>query len=267
MTCLAAWLAKDSNGASSAYLMSDSRITWGLPPVHSWPFGPKIFASSKHPVVIGYCGDSIFGASSLIQAMTLIDAGNLAGPLSESVLQIGQVLAQSFRNYPAESLNRQAQFILCYRLAPLKFSFYELGFSAHTDPIAREVLPNPSSGLVGVWGSGKAAFEKEHRNWQDSDVGGLSLAIPGAFLDMIRAGGDPRTGDGPQIVGLYRKGPGIHHGIFFDGKRFVAGLEIDDEDLERIPIPVEWRNENFERCDPRSGKILSGAKRQPRPHL
>lgn len=267
MTCLAAWLAKDSNGPSSAYLMSDSRISWGDPPVLTWPNGPKVAASAKHPVVIGYCGDSVFGASSLIQAMTLIDAGNLVGPLHESVIQIGKLLAQSFRSYPAEALNRQAQFVLCFRLDPLDFSFYELGFSAYTEPIARQVLPDPNSGFVGAWGSGKAAFDNEHQRWQRSAVGGLSRAVPGAFLDMIHAGGDARTGDGPQIVGLYRKGTGIHHGLCFDGKRFVAGLEIDEEALERIAKPVEWRNENFERCDPRTGEKLAGAQRQPRPRL
>jgi hypothetical protein len=267
MTCLVAWLAKDSNGASSAYLMSDSRITWGTPPIFTWPYGPKVVASAKQPVIVGYCGDSLFGAGSLIQAMTLIDAGNLSGSLTDSVVQIGELLAKSFGNFPAEVFNSLAQFVFCFRTGPMEFRFYELGFSASKSPVAREVFANEDSGLVGAWGSGSDAYDIEHKKWQKSDVGGYSRAIPGAFLDAIRSGGDPKTGDGPQIAGLYRKGPGVHHGIYFDTRRYIAGLEISEEALDQIAAPIEWRNEDFERCDPRTGKRLTGAQIQPRPRM
>lgn len=45
MTLLASWAAIDTHGTSSAYIVSDSRISWGNK--KNFDFGKKVFASKN----------------------------------------------------------------------------------------------------------------------------------------------------------------------------------------------------------------------------
>ena len=68
------------------------------------------------------------------------------------------------------------------------------------------------------------------------------------------------TGGLPQIVGLYRVKNSRLFGIVKNEKKYIYGKEsYEDINSERI----EWRNENFERMNPETLKILSGAQKQP----
>lgn len=64
MTLLASWAAIDTHGISSAYIVSDSRISWGNKKY--FDFGKKVFASKKYPEIFGYAGDVLFPVNSFI---------------------------------------------------------------------------------------------------------------------------------------------------------------------------------------------------------
>lgn len=51
MMLLASWAAIDTHGISSAYIVSDSRISWGNKKY--FDFGKKVFASKKYPEIFG----------------------------------------------------------------------------------------------------------------------------------------------------------------------------------------------------------------------
>jgi hypothetical protein len=51
-------------------------------------------------------------------------------------------------------------------------------------------------------------------------------------------------------------------GVIIDGRRYLAGAAVpDDANVDRF----EWRNNLFERMDPRTLLRLDGAQQQPRP--
>jgi hypothetical protein len=72
---------------------------------------------------------------------------------------------------------------------------------------------------------------------------------------------DPKTGGLPQIKGLFREKNLRIFGVIVGNKKYIYGKEstgsID-------PSKIEWRNENFERMNPETLKILEGAQRQPK---
>jgi hypothetical protein len=53
-------------------------------------------------------------------------------------------------------------------------------------------------------------------------------------------------------------------GIVFDGRRFMAGTEV--QAIANVH-PLEWRNELFERVDPLSLARLQDAQPQPKPQF
>ena len=55
MTLLASWAAIDTHGISSAYIVSDSRISWENKKY--FDFGKKVFASKKYPEIFDISDD------------------------------------------------------------------------------------------------------------------------------------------------------------------------------------------------------------------
>jgi hypothetical protein len=58
MTLLASWMGIDSRGAVSAYIASDSRITWGG--TVAFDYTRKVFAFRHSPDILGYAETSYF---------------------------------------------------------------------------------------------------------------------------------------------------------------------------------------------------------------
>ncbi|MEP2508894.1 MAG: hypothetical protein ABJH72_06030 [Reichenbachiella sp.] len=62
MTLIISWIGvddkKDGKEISSIYIASDSRYTWGK--AKRYDYGLKVFGSSKHPEIFGFCGDVLF---------------------------------------------------------------------------------------------------------------------------------------------------------------------------------------------------------------
>ena len=121
-------------------------------------------------------------------------------------------------------------------------------------------LPNESRVALAL-GSGAGVFVEWEKRWQ-RPLGRVSRAVFGAFCDALQSGTDPKTGGAPQLVRLYRDGPGSVVGIIFEGQRFIFGISVPSGEGVNA---VEWRNTQFERCDAKSMAILEDAQRQPRP--
>ena len=73
MTLLASWIGVDTHGPTSAYMVSDSRISWGLN--SKFDYGRKVFASSQYPEIFGYAGEVIFPSVVLSQLIEMIATG------------------------------------------------------------------------------------------------------------------------------------------------------------------------------------------------
>jgi hypothetical protein len=75
-------------------------------------------------------------------------------------------------------------------------------------------------------------------------------------------GADPMSGPPPQLVGLYRIGPGHPFGLIWEGRRYYYATEVTGDVETRS---VQWHNSLFEICDPSTlGRALE-AQPQPRP--
>lgn len=101
MTTLIAWTAIDQNVATAVYVASDSRLTWG--DQGKWDLGRKIFASEKHPEILGYTGDALFCSQVLGQVISFIDTCAPMEMLSthgEKFLKVRSLLERAFSTYP-----------------------------------------------------------------------------------------------------------------------------------------------------------------------
>jgi hypothetical protein len=263
MTTFLAWVAVDSRGASSAYLASDSRISWG--PGRVWDRGRKVFASVRTPDLLGYAGDVLVPSLMLAQLTSCMDSGTLFPPdsspserLSIIVAHIKDTLAL-FQETTAFSI-----LYVTRHLDKMESSFHAFRIDCNKKRECQlTALPIPSSsGVIHAFGSGEAGFKKWNARWRSSSQGGTSRAIFSALCDSLANKEDPSSGGAPQLVGTYRIGPGRPIGVIHSGRPWLLGLPIDPS--VATTAPVEWRNRLFEECDT-TGVRLPRAQRHHAP--
>lgn len=267
MTSFAAWGGVDSRGMSSFYFASDSRISWGIPA--KWDAGRKLFASSTHPDIFGYCGDVLFPSLILSQVVDLVDHDLLFvvdEPPSNRFERLCNLIGESFELYPVPA-RRAFTIAYCSRIGvniASKFELYTLSWSTK-EGWKQEAHSLPAqSQLVLSLGSGRKSIEISNLEWQNTTVKGTSRAIFGAFCDSLKSQVDPLTGGAPQLVALYRKDPARTLGVIYDRNKYLFGLPANQfADLKA----VEWRNELFELCDPCTMARMTNAQAQPRPRM
>jgi hypothetical protein len=266
MTSLIAWIGVDSRGPSSAYIASDSRLSW--PAGCTWDHGRKLFASRLYPHVLGYCGDVLFPSQTLSQVAELIDARALFAPtdgVDVCVDRVVSVIDRAFQTYPLAA-RKPFEVLYCLRqgdAVPSLLHVRSISFdSTGSSRVAAIELPAHSD-VICVLGSGAPAVRESLAAWQSSDVGGTSRAAFAAFCDSLRNGSDPLSGGPPQLVGLWRRGPANAFGIVWHGRPYLYGTEVD------VPSTgcIHWYNELFEECDARTLARREGAQPQPRPRL
>jgi hypothetical protein len=269
MTTLVSWFGRDSHGPASVYIAADSRITW--PATSSsgratWDRARKVFASNRHPEILGYCGDVLFPTQLLGQAVDLMDRGLLVDVTLPAPRKIRSLQAFIDTSLAAYTSRTSLGFELVYACRSLEgmsceFSLYHLFFDAGRWRSVDQIeLPERSALLLNV-GSGAAAVSTAHGRWLASSSGGTSRGVFSAFHDALRSGVDPSSGGPPQLVGLYRVGPARIFGFVDETGRYVLGSEPGHIDNRSIG----WYNATFERCDPRTRTRLPGAQQQPRP--
>jgi hypothetical protein len=265
MTSLAAWIGVDSRGPSSAYIASDSRLTW--PGNLKWESGRKIFSCHTSPDLFGYCGDAVFPCHALSSVIQMIDGGSVFGrddTAAEKFDRVSALLKSSFSTYPTE-IGMAFTIVHWSRTGAGSRSTFELRTLTwdivNGWQVKQFALPARSALILSV-GSGHATITTMNHAWEKTAVGGTSRAVFGAFCDALESGSDPYTGGAPQLVGLYRTGTARTFGIIYRGKAYLNGIPVG---LLENAEAFEWRNCLFERCDPNTLARLLEAQPQPRP--
>lgn len=266
MTSLMAWVGIDSRGPSSVYLASDSRISWDSNSV--WDNARKLFASSKHPEVLSYCGDVLFPSQVLGQLTDMIDMGlllDLDDDPSLKWIKLTQIIKDSLANYPKRIASA---FTIAYCTRQFEgmdatFHMFKIRWSPRAGWTSFPELSMPQvSGLIDSFGSGAKSIAKWNSYWQNTSERRTSRSMYGAFCDALSSGDDPRSGGAPQLVGLYRKDAAKTFGVIFHEQCYVLGVPVTDTaNLHTI----EWRNELFERCDGYTRQKLGEAQPHKRP--
>lgn len=270
MTTLIAWVGADQRGPASIRLAADSRISWNLlngSVDKTWDFGKKLFASHNGPDIVGYCGDVLFPTQTLGQIFELIDRGvffRTDTTPEERLRLIVEALERSAAHYP-QSETREFTLLYGTRTSegmPGKFTLYKVDFAGGKNLYKQEIPIPQKSGILAMLGSGGNQFKKHLDRWEKSDVGGTSRAVFSSFADFLKSGDDLKSGGSPQLTGLFRTGPARAFGMIWKECRFLGGMELGDSEANS---KVEWYNEQFEICDPRTLKRCAIAQPQPRP--
>lgn len=258
MTSLIAWVGKDSRSLSSAYIATDSRISWGAR--HVWDGGRKTFASDTSPDIFGYVGDVLLPSVVLSQFTTLLDVGAWSQDVDQRFAALFALAREQVAACPS-SQRRPFTLVHCARLGEGMTTRFRLAVTEYKAVGSWEQeshdAPDASAQIL-VNGSGQASVDAALARWARSEVSGTSRAVFSAFTQSVSNGGDPLSGGPVQLVGLRRVGGGINFGVWHMGQRYIAGQPVPECAQAR---PVEWFNERFERCDGQSGALIG----QPQP--
>jgi hypothetical protein len=264
MTTLISWKANDSSGIASVYLASDSRFSWNS--VKRWDYGQKIYGSRNFPEIVGYCGDVLFATSIINSLIFLIDKEIIYSnvlPSDEKNVIVFDYIKQKFDMFPDAM---DTTIIHVIKDLNKKFSYYEIKYLAQKHSwVNRKVdlEQNCETRTIGVYGSGASHFTTKLNNYSKNDLNGTSRFCYMVFCDTLIEGKDKNTGGAPQLIGLYKgRNYSIDIGTIWNEKRYLYGMEVENEFYVEN---IEWRNQNFERYEAKTIKIINGAQRQPRP--
>lgn len=273
MTLIASWVATDDKPKgkkiSAVYFCADSRFTW-TPADNVYDMGKKVYTCKTHPEIFCFCGDVEFPTNTIQSLIDEIDNGVFFAAdtdVQTKKTMIADFIRQSLAQYPKSVL---AQTFSIYHATCISQEFYMTEYSYDGTSIQVNNLPLPAvSSLVFSAGSGKRLFDKNWRAANQKNVNELCTSRNvyhcfSATIDEARRHPDDRdmamVGGSPQMVGLYRGGKTRLFGIIKDGARYIHGRKVDyNPSLNNI----EWRNDNFERVDPLTMKLMAGAQAQP----
>ena len=268
MTLLVCWAGVDTHGPSSLYIASDSRISWDK--ATKFDAGRKVFAFSRWPDVLGYCGDVLFPSMALNQIVDLADAGLLFAP-DFSPKQKFQAIVEKLNDlcaqYPALSagLAKNKLTIVHGSRDPLNnkiFFCHSISWASGTGWRGeKREMPN-ASGVLFALGTGAEDFLENYQRYSTGPTKDTSRAVFHCFCDSLMNASDPSVGGAPQLVGLIRKprSTAFTAGVIYKGKRTFLGAHIDN--LRNFDT-VLWRNANFEICNGRTMQRLPNAQPQP----
>ena len=273
MTLIASWVATDDKPEgkkiSAVYFCADSRFTWS-PTGMVYDMGKKVYSCKSYPEIFCFCGDVEFPTITIQSLVDEIDNEvlfdtNSSIDVKKSVIT-GFIL-QSFQNYPKDVL---AHTFSIYHASCINQEFYitEYSYNGRSVEISDHALPSKSQ-VVFSAGSGKSLFD---RMWLDAnkvDVNELNTSrnvynCLSRTIDECKLHPDDKNlsmvGGCPQLVGLYRGGKTQIYGIIKDRERYIHGRRVN---YSPILNKIEWRNDNFERVNPETMELLTGAQAQP----
>jgi hypothetical protein len=247
MTSLVAWVGRDSRSLSSAYIATDSRVSWRAGEL--WDGGRKTFASTSFPDIFGYVGDVLMPSVVLSQFSTSLDVGLFGrSSVQERFAALVTLAKQQLGEVPLPH-RHPFKIVHCARIGD-GMDMTEPG----GDKLADVLL---------VQGSGHDAVKERLTEWRNSEIGGTSRAVFGAFVSSVMGGGHPLSGGPVQLVGLHRRAHGQVFGVWHEGHRYLAGSRVPKPDPH---AGVQWFNERFERCDGQTGEVI-GHRQPPPRHL
>lgn len=267
MTLLVCWAGIDTHGPSSLYMAADSRISWKAPAL--FDYGRKVFAFTRWPDVLGYCGDVLFPSIALNQIVDLADAGLLfADDFSpkRKFQAIVDKLNDLFREYPAlhSGLEENSLSVVHGSRDPTdnkKFFSHTIGWNKKRGWHGEERTMPKESGLLFALGTGAADFKENYKRYEEGPTKGTSRAVFHCFCDTLANSTEPTIGGAPQLVGIIRKPltPATTFGVIHQERRTFLGAHVDN--VQRFDT-VEWRNASFELCDGTTMRRRTTAKEQ-----
>jgi hypothetical protein len=278
MTLLVAWIGIDSRVPASAYIASDSRISWPGP--LTWDGATKTFASTRLPDIFGYAGHVQFPSLILGQFVAAVDSGAFLAddtPIHDRRRHLRAWLERGLETYPA---SQAAAFKVLHigrenSGQASRFDVATLDWKPGQGQVAVSVIPSPLSSAVLRFGrrvgrpvvpvgSGRTDFEADLGDWTNTPAGSTSRSVFWSVCRTIHAANRLDVGGPPQLVGLRKTGGGKCFVVFSRGRPALGGTFLPDG----YPPPdgAECFNELFERVDGR-GVRLSGAAAHSYPPL
>ena len=268
---IASWVAIDSRSASSLYIASDSRIAdnrGGLT-----DHARKLYACSTRAHVFGYVGWSDYYPCVVLERLVeAIDSGlfGIGDDVSVRQSKVFAFLKDSLadRLRWANQRVHSAPFSILHgarqgRGIKSEFRLWILTWVPNRGwHIRRRRTKWQRSKILFLFGSSQRDLRRFVRIWQKSDAANTSRSMFSAFCDALVATSDICTGGPPQLVGIFRKGPGRSFAVVYKEKLYLAGRRVDPVQVnEKLFCP----NQLFERVDITSTRLLPNAQRQPRP--
>ena len=272
MTSFIAWSGADTHGTSSMYFASDSRISWDKSGVNRWDTGAKVLACRCHPELFGYTGYALLPFTVLTQAYTAIDAG-LRDPQAEYSAEgkcdwlWNRIKEQTY----AHPTSPDHDFTILYGVRTgtktyihrrgkgkeppvhdaadpkATFDLYALYWNsiARTFQSAHYPVPHSCSSILRLSGTGAGNIRAAQEVWLQSPGKGTSRTMFSSLCDALRNGADNQSGGAPQLVGLYRQGPGRTIGVVTQEGAFFQGVPF----RHHPGSAAEWRDELFNPVD------------------
>lgn len=266
MTLIISWIGVDvkepENSIASLYIGTDSRYSWNDSDIYD--YGIKVFGSQEFPEIFGFCGDVTFPTLIFGQLIPQIDSGLLLNRTDTCEIKnqkIFDYIKSSVSKYPVKYLAGNSTILHGTRFNK-EFKLYKIEFNSNRNITNSEIELPLKSTMVFSGGSGAKEFDDNWTKWKDPKHNNFetSRGVYHCFdqtLDNIK---DKRTGGSTQIVGLFRVRNVQIFGTIKRGKKYIFGKEITGDTNEEN---IEWRNENFERINSESLKLIEGAQRQP----
>lgn len=273
MTLIASWAATDDKPkgkrVSAVYFCADSRFSWPLNG-KVYDMGKKVYVCSSFPEMFCFCGDVEFPTITLQSLITEIDLGllfDVDSPFAVKESVIADYLSQSLVGYPKAVLAKRFSI---YYASCIRKHFFITSYCYGGESIIVKGMDLPSeSSKVFSAGSGKDLFEKL---WIEANKPSVNeqFTSRNVYNCFIRAldearqhsedDGLSKVGGAPQLAGLYRNGKPRLYGIIRHGERFVQGRNVQ---YKPCMNNIEWRNDKFERVDPQTMELKTGAQPQP----
>lgn len=270
MTILIGWIGVDNRCSSSAYLMSDSRISWSPEP-EAYDCGRKLFALRNHPDIFGYCGDVMFPSQFLSQICEKDINNILFTEQATSADRAVVILNQLNKQYSALPKAHRGNCSIYHISRDIDSAFYAYEYSYNSSIHTWYITNLNTSGfdkstLIIQAGSGRPAFKQLYeRKYENGDLSGTSRNFYQCLCHFLFNQSEITCGGPPQLVGLFngKRFNGMTYGIINEGQRYFCGAPCEyTQELES----VRWYNEEFEICDGLTMKRMHNAMRQPNPN-
>jgi hypothetical protein len=266
MSLVVAWYAIDTHSISSAYIASDSRVSW--PDGSCYDSCRKTFFSENYPELIAYCGDVLFPSLLVSSVIESIDKGMIFEPNDNATKRYKKFktfLFNEFHKYPKNKMGDAFELLYVNKeittiLYP-NFYSYIISWNKRRGFKSKTIKTPSKSGTIHVMGSGAAEFYDKFDNFKEFNNKGTSRNIYQCFAHLMLGINDPHCGGAPQLVGMYRKPNtnGFSFGIIHNRRRYYNGLNIGNMIINN---KLEWRNKFFEICSGKLKKRIPGSQIQ-----
>lgn len=267
MSLVIAWIGIDTHGITSAYIASESRVSWNGKKYYD--ACKKVFHSSKYPEIVGYCGDVLFPSLVINAIMNSIDNGMLFGPTDGALKRyekFKKLLFNEFHKYPKEYMCDSFELVYINkevsRINYPSFHAYRIGWKKKTGFYSRRIVLPKESDVICVMGSGENEYRNNYANMQKGRNKHTSRNVYHCLNITLDTSKEVTIGGPPQLVGIYRKpeSNAMAFGIIYNRKRYYNSLSVGKvRDIEN----VQWRNARFEICNGGSKIKKGNAHAQP----